>query len=303
MLESYLTVNPALYNQCIKFLKEACREAEQMYRTPKDSFGFRFFRPDDPGIDGETDKYTGMYYNNKEIHLLGSCDKNHRCVPICNTWVYFGWTCNVNLGNDGYLEVKYNGVIKSKINAQIVYTQQYPQHMYLDVQHFRKFYQNDDVEFITYNGSNVDIIGKIHPILYRISSKHALNLQGNVCEDDNNFIVDYSKINDNMDVQNKSNVNTIMLKSVLKKLEQYDNPIQVIKIKDAPFTEHHELRCKIDPNHKSFLEALHNGVVCEFCGTNIKDYNSKYCDFCGVPLTEQKKIKKDILIDKIKGMV
>lgn len=294
MLEVLLSINPKWYNQCIEKLKEFTKWTSDIYNIPVSHLGFRFFRPDDTFSGATMDQWEYVYSNNQKEHLF--TNSSVITVPPRMSIVYLGWFCNQHIGKEGYLRVWANGITKRTILSDIVFNNQHPEHYYFDMQHIQMFKENEHVDFITFNSLEFDVKAKIYPIIYLIGYKKAL------LDIDIGETIDYSEIDVNLDKVKSELVDNVRIKNIEKQLSliagQFENPIEKIKVKDTPFSDHYELRAKTVPGHlKDYLESLHNGnKICQFCGVSSKA-NSKYCQNCGVPLdfTEEKEKVHEIL--------
>lgn len=289
MLEDLLHINPALYNQLIKMLKEYCRHFEKKYKAEEYSFGFRAARPDDLIISGTYNTYTATYPNDIESNAyIGNGEDNYYTrVPTNQAAVYFGWKCKVNLGQNGYLSLKKEGVILSKLQSSIVYEQQYPQHTYHDIQKVNVFREQDRIEFKVFNASGLDVFGEVYPILYIIAHKRQLNLleRGEMGNE-----IAWKNIDDNIDnIKENKQINKI--ESMISEMKDMYKPFEYIKIKDSPFSSHTELKTRLDPSMKNYLENLKKGKVCKFCGELIYG-NSIYCFACGCPIDNAQEKEK-----------
>ena len=159
------------------FAKEGyVRAAEQQYNVTRGSYWYRFVRPEDPFIGGTTKTYhvTFTTVTEEQIFALGI---SFNTVPTAEMWVCFGWYCELDLGKAGYLHIKKHGVLKDEIPARIVFRQQRPDFLAINLDRVVFGVQNDELQFITYNGLASDRTGLCFPILYRIAPRAALNLE------------------------------------------------------------------------------------------------------------------------------
>jgi len=292
-IEVLLTINPKLYNQLIKQLKEYTRYCEDKYRCQKYEMGFRFFKPDDPGISMTCNQYDYTYTTVTEKNLLSQ--SRPMTVPYRDAYVYLGWYCNTSLGKGGYLKFHKHHVTKNCIDADVVYLQQNPEHYFFDVNHITLLMEMDVAGFITYNANDYDVHGKIYPILYRIATKAALNLESMGGKEYEGF--EWDESTDNVDLAMPQKIENDRIKNIEKQISTIANmyqPIERVKIKDAPFSSHMEMRTKLDPSVKSYLEAIKNTKVCEFCGAAI--YNgATFCGYCGVPFNYKEETKEVVV--------
>ena len=152
------------------------RETEVKHNAQVGSYWFRFFKPDDPMITGGTTKtYDAALTTATEENLLalGAVVT----VPTGEAVASFGWICMVDLGRRGYLHIKKEGVLKSEIPARVVYRQQDPAHFYFDMDMVIFGQENAKLDFVIYNGNAFDVTDVCIPILFRIASRAALNLE------------------------------------------------------------------------------------------------------------------------------
>lgn len=283
MLDKLIYINPSLYNELVELLKKECRLAEAKYNGSPNSYGFRFFQSNDPNLGGNYDDYTTFLESGIESHLFNSEELR---IPISETWVYFGWVCKNDLGTQGTLKIRKNGVTIRNINASMVYENQFPKHMYFDFQHIEMFCENTLVEILIRNEFDFSIKAEVYPILYRISEKGRL-MSGNNSELEN--VIDYSKIPENIDKYTSENLNREKLNKIeylLKNINAMYEPFKKVEIKDTPFSSHIELKPRIDPFTKQYLESLENKKLCEFCMEPVGQNN--FCPNCGVPIDYSK---------------
>ena len=152
------------------------RKTEAKAKAPPGSYWYREFLPDDPGIGGTAKTYTATMSNTVEEHLLAQATAI--TVPTANAYVSFGWYLDADLGDGGYLRTEKNSVVKSETIARMVYNQKDPKHMYLDFDHIIFGQEQDLIGFKIYNGFGADQICMALPVMFRIASKGALNLEG-----------------------------------------------------------------------------------------------------------------------------
>ncbi len=156
------------------------RKTEVKNNAQQGSYWYRFFKPDDPMISSGTTKTydalisLGASYTVEENILSTGAVVT---VPTGEAMASFGWICMVDLGRTGYLHVKKEGVLKSEIPARIVYRQQDPDHYYIDLDTLIFGEENAKIDFVTYNGNAFDVTDICIPIMFRIASRAALNLE------------------------------------------------------------------------------------------------------------------------------
>lgn len=151
------------------------RETEMKHNAPKGSYWYRFFRPDDSGIGGTAKQYYATMTTVTEEHLLAGTTAN--TVPTGESWASFGWYCRADLGKAGYLVVKKENVAKSEIPARIVYRMKKPNHVYVDLDTYIVGHENASIDWIVYNGMGHDLSVVVIPLLFRIATRSALNLE------------------------------------------------------------------------------------------------------------------------------
>lgn len=153
---------------------------EKKARAPENSYWYRAYKPNDPGIDGTDRVYYQTLTASTEEHLHEDVSTHpYTTVPTGCAYVSFGWYCDCDLGNGGYLQYKKQDVVKYEINARKVYQSKNPKHMYLDFDYVLFAQEQARIEFVIYNehDSGNDQVGLVMPILFRIDSKSALNLE------------------------------------------------------------------------------------------------------------------------------
>ena len=152
------------------------RDTEIKHNAQAGTYWYRFFRPEDPMINGGTTK---QYYSTMttvtEENILST--GNVVTVPTGEGAASFGWICMSDLGRAGYLHVKKEGVTKSELPARIVYRQQNPDHYYVDLDTVIFGEENAKMDYVIYNGNVFDVAAICVPILFRIASRASLNLE------------------------------------------------------------------------------------------------------------------------------
>jgi len=157
-----------------RLLKRFTKRAENKYNADPDSFGYRFFRPEDPEIGGTAKQYYATHTAVTEEHLLAKATPI--TVPTANAYVSFGWYCDFDPAQTGYFRVLKQDVVKSELLARVVYEAKNPKHVYLDFDHVIYTEAQEKVDYIIYNGQAFDQIGIAIPLMYRIADKEALGL-------------------------------------------------------------------------------------------------------------------------------
>jgi len=112
-----------------------------------------------------------------EEHILANATGVPITVPTGEAAASFGWICMSDLGRAGYLHVKKEGVVKSELPARVVYRQQNPDHYYVDLDTVIFGEENAKIDYVIYNGNAFDVSAIVIPILFRIASRAALNLE------------------------------------------------------------------------------------------------------------------------------
>ena len=152
------------------------RDTELKHNAQTGTYWYRFFRPEDKMITGGTTKqYYATMTTVTEENILATA--NVVTVPTGEAAASFGWICMADLGRAGYLHVKKEGVIKSELPARIVYRQQNPSHYYVDLDTVIFGEENAKIDYVIYNGNAFDVSAIVIPILFRIASRAALNLE------------------------------------------------------------------------------------------------------------------------------
>lgn len=152
------------------------RTTEKKNNARKGEYWYRFFRPDDSMISGGTAQdYYAEFTTVTEESILATGSVVQ--VPTGEAVASFGWICNIDLDAGGYLLVKKEGVTKSEIPARIVWRQKDPKHYYVDLDTVIFGEENARIDYIAYNGYGSDRSGIVIPIMFRIASRAALNLE------------------------------------------------------------------------------------------------------------------------------
>lgn len=152
------------------------RQTEIKHNAQQGSYWYRFFKPDDSMISGGTAKtYDATLTSVTEENILATGAVV--TVPTGEAMASFGWICMADLGRRGYLRVKKEGVVKSEVPARIVYRQQDPEHYYIDLDTVIFGEENAKIDFVIYNGNAFDVTDVVVPIMFRIASRAALNLE------------------------------------------------------------------------------------------------------------------------------
>jgi len=178
MLSILLNKYPGLMATIKAALEEKARYCEKKYNEPVNSYHYRFFKPDDPGIGGTANQYYATMSNGAEEHLLAQASAI--TVPTANAYMSFGWYVDADLADSGYLRVLKHNVIKQEILAIKPYQSANPKYLYLDFDSVIFSQQQELVDYIIYNGFGADQICMAIPFMFRIASKAALNLEDKV---------------------------------------------------------------------------------------------------------------------------
>lgn len=171
LLNEFPELMGIIKSQLIKYVAYA----EKKYNATQGSYWYRFFRPEDSGLGGTTKVYYATFNNGAEENFLalGAAIT----VPTANAYVSFGWYCDMDFTDAGYLRVKKQNIIKSEILARAPYESVSPKYLYLDFDGIIFGQQQESLDFIAYNGFGADQIGFCWPFMFRIASKSALNLE------------------------------------------------------------------------------------------------------------------------------
>lgn len=171
LLNKYPELMGILKTQLLRYVGHS----EKKYNATPGSYWYRFFRPDDSGLGGTAKIYYATFTSATEENFmaLGSAIT----VPTANSFVSFGWYCDVDLGDSGYLHVKKQNVLKSELLARVPYESKNPRYLYLDFDNIIYVQQQELIDFVVYNGFGADQIGMVFPFMFRIASKSALNLE------------------------------------------------------------------------------------------------------------------------------
>lgn len=296
-LESLITINPALYNQLIQVIRDFIIEVSKYNRDyNSDMFGFRMVRPDDMEIGGTKDTYICKFPAlSTSSAFIGNAERDRWVsrVGTGNGLVYFGWICKVDFKDEAFLKVVYEGIEKRNIKTSIVYEQQHPQHIYYDIQGIRFFRENDKVEFLIENNSPQDYVGEVYPIVYKIAPKQQL------WDADIGNEIAWEEIPDDIDKAMKEDKNKIQLNQIqllLTEMKEMYHPFDYVEVKDTPFSSHTEIKMRLDPSMKNYLENLKNGKVCPYCGEKVYSI-SRFCLSCGCPVdykNEQEQLYQEL---------
>lgn len=152
------------------------RAAEIQYSAAKGAYWYRPMRTDDSFTGYTTARTWSQTYTTVDAEELLAQGAS-QTVPTAESMVHFGWYCPLDLGRAGYLQVMKHGVVKEEIPARIVWRQQNPDHMYIDIDKVVHCVQNEVYRVAIYNGTPSDMVGQIMPIMFRIAPRAALNLE------------------------------------------------------------------------------------------------------------------------------
>ena len=151
-------------------------EAERKYNAEPGSYWYRFIRPDDAGVGAANKEkiYWWTASNGASEHLMEAATP--MTVPVANAYACFGWYLDADFGDGGYLQIKKQNVVKWEIPARAVYLQENPKHLYIDFDSVIVGYQQELMDFISWNESGAAQKCLCMPFMFRIASKAALNL-------------------------------------------------------------------------------------------------------------------------------
>lgn len=152
------------------------RDTEIKNKANPGTYWYRFFKPDDSMITGgSAQDYYATLTTVAEENILAT--GNVITVPTGEAAASFGWICLADLGKAGYLRVKKEGIVKSELIARVAYRQQNPDGYFFDLDTVMFGEENAKLDYIIYNGNPFDISAIVIPILFRIASRAALNLE------------------------------------------------------------------------------------------------------------------------------
>lgn len=151
------------------------RQTEIKNNAPKGTYWYRFIRPNDSVVGSTQYQYDVTCTTSTAEHLFAIATVLQ--VPTGEATAYFGWYCDVDLGQNGYLRVLKENVEKSLIIGRLVWRQQNPRHYYFDLDHVIFAEENATVDYQAYNAFGSDRTGHVFPLLFRIASRAKLNLE------------------------------------------------------------------------------------------------------------------------------
>lgn len=151
------------------------REAEKKHNAEPGTYWYRFFRPDDSLVGGTAKTYYATFTTVTEENVLAT--GSVMTVPTGEAAAIFGIICLLDLGEDGYIQIKKETVTKVSIPALIPYRQQNPTGYYIDLDTVIVGEENAKLDFVTYNGHGADRAGIVIPLMFRIATRSALNLE------------------------------------------------------------------------------------------------------------------------------
>jgi len=155
------------------------QDTERKNNAQSGDYWFRFFRPDDPMIDrstiGSAQDYYAEFTITTEEEILASTFPI--TVSTGESVVIFGIICNFDLGKAGYIRIKKENVLKVEVPARVPWRQQNPPHYYVDLDTVIYGRENARINFIVYNATPSTMTGIVIPIMFRIATRAALNLE------------------------------------------------------------------------------------------------------------------------------
>jgi hypothetical protein len=175
MLSILVNKFPEIMNLIKLHLVAIVRESERRYNAPIGSYWYRFFRMEDNGINGTAKTWEQTYTTADEEELIAGTAASS--IPVSNTYAIFGWYCDFDPTEAGYVRIAKNGVTKWEMPLRVIYGQENPRHLYIDIDTVIVGYQQDKVEVFTYQETGGNQIGLSLPFMFRIASKSALNLE------------------------------------------------------------------------------------------------------------------------------
>lgn len=142
-------------------------------------YWYRFFRPNDPMINitasGAAQDYYALFETGVAEEILASTFV--MTVPTGEAVAIFGIICNLDLGRAGYIHILKENVVKVEVPARIAWRQQNPPHYYVDLDTVIFGTENARINFRVHNGTPSDMTGIVIPIMFRIATRAALNLE------------------------------------------------------------------------------------------------------------------------------
>ncbi len=139
------------------------------------TYWYRFIRPNDTVVGTTQYQYDVTCTTVTEEKIFASAAVLQ--VPTGESTACFGWYCDVDLGQNGYLRILKEGVEKSLLIARVVWKQQNPPHFYFDLDTVIFAEENASVDYLAYNAYGSDRVGHVFPLLFRIASRAKLNLE------------------------------------------------------------------------------------------------------------------------------
>lgn len=176
MLSMLVNNFPEVMNIIKKHLIAIVKESERRYNATPGSYWYRFIRMDDVQLfsGGTARTWEQTFTTADEEEVIAATG----AIPIAvsNTAVIFGWYCDFDPFAGGYARIAKNGVTKWEMPLRVIYEQQNPKHLYIDLDTVIVGYQQDKLDIMTFQETGGNQIGLSLPFMFRIASKSALNL-------------------------------------------------------------------------------------------------------------------------------
>jgi hypothetical protein len=151
------------------------KESERRYNAPPGSYWYRFFKMDDAILSGGTARtWEQTFTTTDEEEIIAGTAAI--AVPVSMTVAVFGWYCDFDPFAAGYARIAKNGVNKWEMPLRMIYEQQNPRHLYIDLDTVIVGYQQDKLDMYTYQETGGNQIGLSFPFMFVIASKSKLNL-------------------------------------------------------------------------------------------------------------------------------
>jgi hypothetical protein len=151
------------------------RETELKNNAAVGTYWYRFVRPNDSVVGSTQYQYdvTCTTVTEEKLFAIAAVVQ----VPTGEATASFGWYCDVDLGQNGYLLIKKEGVVKSEVIARLVWRQQNPKYYFFDLDTVVFGEENASIDYLAYNAYGSDRVGHVYPLLFRIASRAKLNLE------------------------------------------------------------------------------------------------------------------------------
>lgn len=152
------------------------REAEERYNAGKGDYWYRFFKPTDTMITGGTaHTYSATMTGVTEEDILATANPVE--VKTAEAIISFGWYCDTDLDQKGYVRALREENVLDVIPARWIWRQKKPDHYWIDLDMIIKEFENTRVYYKIYNGFAGDRTAICIPILFRIAPRATLGLE------------------------------------------------------------------------------------------------------------------------------